>query len=223
MENKPRGIPVELGLRNDYYRIVIPHIHTDILRLVVITDPQKIWLDAKLLVWIEEYDAGRDTAHRDEVDIEDRRSTDQEIQDYLNPILDTLEIWTPLSNDDRLTFHLYEAVTSYSKIEVPSYAPNIIVDKQVPGGATGHAIDPENPNAGKLPVGAQSVIWIGHLITDPVNPNPDPVLVGNSNSIKGELEFPSSWVGKQCNVQAYYIDVHKNKSKVSKVVLVNVI
>jgi hypothetical protein len=208
-------IPQELGLRNTYYREVIPYIHTNILRLTPILGADDTWLVAELLIWTPAYDNAANKSITNKNYVDERDAIDLLIFARLDVILNNLTPWAGLTPTDRNTFGLHERVATNAHITVPSQAPSPTVIGQTHLHAAVKAIDPLLPDAATLPHGAFLVIWIGNMITSPVTVNPAPVLLGWSASIDADLEFPLAWVGNPCNVQCYYVDKHHNKSAVS--------
>jgi hypothetical protein len=208
-------IPKTLGERNTYYRDVIPYINLNIIRLTPILGADNTWLVSELGVWTTAYDLAANKSTTNKNAVSERDVIDDLIFAKLDIILDNLTPWTGLTATDRNTFALHERVTSNAHITVPANAPNPVVISQTHLHAAVKAIDPANPDAATLPHGAFLVIWIGNMITEPVTVNPAPVLLGWSSSIDADLEFPLAWVNNPCNVQAYYVDKHHNKSAVS--------
>ncbi len=209
-------IPKELGERDKYYRTVIPYVNTEISRLTPITSAESIYLTGRLLEFIVKYDISADDTTTNKIVRGERDVIDEDIRAKVDLILDNLTYWPELTSTDRLKFRLFERVASNVHIIVPENCPKGAILSQDHLSASVKAIDSLNPDVKTLPVGAFLVFWTGYLITDPVIDSPAPVFLGWSSSIDCVLDLPITWLGKPAMIQPYYVDKHKNKSKIGK-------
>src|ERR1035437_1852246 len=217
------SIPADLGERNTFYRDLIPYIHTNIVRLVIITPIDDAFLSAQLILWTAAYDAAHNGSITNKDLVDERDVIDGPIHDKLELIIGNMIPWTPKTATDMNHFNLHERAAGNSTHTVVSNAPPDAIIGQSHAAAKVKAIDPLHPNAAKLPIGVFMVIWTGYLVTTPAIPNPAPVLLGWSTSIDADLAFPALWLKQDAMIEAYYVDKHHNKSAVAAPIPVTVI